>query len=600
MKTSTRLLALLLTVILCIGIFASCKKDVEEGDNTEDSSDSTNTPATTFSRENFLVLAEGKATDYVLVFDDDINQNVRNLMTTFVANFRQKTGTRINTVTDNAAVTAKEIVVYEMDNRREVSEELEKITTPSGKGYRIVTKDEKIIVAANDEYYLEAALNLLIKAMTEYPEAGERLYAIPKDYVGVFDIPTPSGNIVKVSNVYTASGNYTMNVSNAVASDYANYLQQLEASGFEELTNNVVGNNKFSTYVKDSIYGHQAVYTMYYPSQQAYKVTYGVLDFLPASRAESVGNATVTPSITQIGREGLYGAPGMSMIVQNSDGSYIIFDGGNTNTSDKVDLLNFLKDNNPNGGKPVIAGWFVTHAHGDHINLTNDFLDSYSKEIDLRMVGYNFPDWENISMSWEESQGYDAMSLGTLAIKFQNIIKTKYPDTETWVVHTGQVMEFPGVSMTVLYTPEDLATTSSTHYGGLKPDGSVVFGSGNHTCTAYRLVLNEQTSAIILGDSESELCKWMNEVYGKSMKSDILQVTHHGFNGGDLKYYQAIDPDYCFWACNDEQFQNQTKSYDFNQFLLNIGGFTGGKVRQHYTASHTTTILCTSTGPQKK
>lgn len=600
MKKMIRLAALLLTVILCLGSLAACKKDLNDGDDDPTGGDdSQQGTGTVFNRDELLILAENKASDYVVVMDDDIDQECRNLINTFISNFRAKSGVRLTTVNDTATVTAKELVVYKMDNRREVSEELDKLTAPSEEGYRMVVKEEKVIVAASNAYYLEAALNFLVSSVTEYPDAGTGVYGIPKNYEAKLDIPVPAGNIVKVDNVYTASGNYTLSVRNATANDYKNYLAQLEADGFTEQANNTIGSNKFSTYTHNG----EAVYTMYYPSQQMYKVTYGVLGYQPDARAVSVGSATVTPSFTQIARQGIGSvgsAPGLSLIVQNSDGSYIIFDGGNTNSADKADLLQYLKDNNPNEGKPVIAGWFITHAHADHINLTNDFLDTYYNEIDLRMVGYNFPDWENISMTWEESQGVDAMSLGTLAIRFQNIIKNKYPNTETWVIHTGQVMEFPGVSMTILYTPEDLATTPSTHLGGLQTDGSVKFGSGNHTCAAYRLVINDATSVMILGDSETDLCKWMYEVYGTAMKSDILQVTHHGFNGGYLPYYQAINPDVCFWACSPEQFESGSKSYDFNQYLLNLNSYRGGKDRQHHYANTTVTYLCTPTGYRKK
>lgn len=594
MKKQMRITALFLMLVLCLSCFAACKKNPAEGDGLEGETSGDSETAAPFDRNSLLILAENKASEYVIVRDNEVDQEARNAINAFSNSFRAKTGVRLTINEDNQPTVDKEILIYDMDDRRMVSQELRQIMAPDGNGYRIVAKENKIIVACDQVCYLEAALELLLNAITEYPEAGEGVYGIPNNYVGTLDIPLPATSLANIKSVYTAEGNYTLNVANSAESDYNAYCARLMELGFTQYSTNTIGENKFATYIKNDTTAAEAVYTMFYPSEDAYKVTYGALKYLPTQTAQPVGSNVVTPSITQIGRKGLDTAPGMSLIVQCADGSYLIFDGGNSNTSDKADLLKFLEDNNPNEGRPVIAGWFITHAHGDHINLVNDFLDSYASSIDLRMVAYNLPDWDNLGLTWEESQGSSAAGLKANAVKFKNIIKAKYPSTETWVVHTGENWELPGVSLEVLYTPEDHATTTG-NLGGLQSDGSLQFGSGNHTCTAYRLMVNK-TSFMVLGDSESTLCQWMYETYGSAMKSDILQLTHHGSNGGYLKYYQAIDPSVCIWPCSAEQKASNQNKYNFNQYLCNLGSYSSGRTRVHHTAEQTVTYLCTDDG----
>ena len=90
----------------------------------------------------------------------------------------------------------------------------------------------------------------------------------------------------------------------------------------------------------------------------------------------------------------------------------------------------------------------------------------------------------------------------------------------------------------------------------------------------------------------------MAEAYGEALQSDIMQLAHHGFNGGVLEMYQLVDPKICLWPCDEFRFQTDSRnlgtngSYEFNYWLRNSKWerekTTGS--RKHYTASFITTI----------
>ena len=165
-----------------------------------------------------------------------------------------------------------------------------------------------------------------------------------------------------------------------------------------------------------------------------------------------------------------------------------------------------------------------------------------------------------------------------MANSFKSLVQS-YPDAEYWVMHTGQTLKLPDCEIRVIYTPEDAASTE--------------FAWGNHTCTAVRITMND-TTFTVLGDAERSLCQQMADAYGSSLKSDILSLSHHGFNGACLDLYKCVNPDVCFWPVDGYRFMTDPRclgterGYDFNAWLRN----DAIKVREHYAADETKTIYC--------
>ena len=90
----------------------------------------------------------------------------------------------------------------------------------------------------------------------------------------------------------------------------------------------------------------------------------------------------------------------------------------------------------------------------------------------------------------------------------------------------------------------------------------------------------------------------MSSAYTTALQSDIMQLAHHGFNGGVRSLYEYVDPKICLWPCDEYRFQTDSRNlgtaggYQINNFLRNTKWVRGKQqgVRQHYTSSSITVI----------
>ncbi len=600
MKIWHRFLAAVLTLGICVSALTACRLDEsppdDEGKNTDpsmqapdrenDQEKPDNTDETPIiSPTEALLLTKDQASDYVIVCDDAIDTEAEALIQSFRIRFWEKTKTALPIARDTDAPRKQEILIYTMDDRAEVSTMMKKINAPRGNGFYIGLLEQKVVVACQSVMYLELALDLLCEAVSP---CADDAYGLPRDYVGRLDIPEPiRGWQSQIQSFYTGERNYTVSVNDITKKNYLDYCAVLEES-FTKYSDNQIGENLFATYVADHIYGKMAIYTMYYPNDGCYKITYGPLRYLPELTPVSRGDHTVIPSITQHARGGSRWN-GMCSIVQLTDGRFVLFDGGPysaTNEYSKDDLKNLyqlLSDMTPGDGLPVVAGWFFSHAHSDHMQLAVHFVRQYHGQFELQMVGYNFPDFDSVTILHETTS-----DMKRWVDAFREAVDLYYPQAKTWVVHTGEVLKLPGCTLEVVYTPEDYATNPQL---GALTNGIIQFPWGNHSCAIFRLTVNT-TTFLVLGDAEKTLCKWMADNYKTEMKSDILSLSHHGLNGGELSFYQYIDPDICFWpTCTETMISEKCTKHDFNQYLLNIGGY-GTRDREHYPADVTTTIYC--------
>ena len=97
---------------------------------------------------------------------------------------------------------------------------------------------------------------------------------------------------------------------------------------------------------------------------------------------------------------------------------------------------------------------------------------------------------------------------------------------------------------------------------------------------------------MILGDCEKTNCQDIADAYGTELKSDVLQLTHHGFNGACFDINKLVDPDICLWACDGFRFECDVRNlgtadaYLFNRYLRD----KAIKNREHYHSDTTVTL----------
>ena len=600
-------------LLLAVGLAACEERPLNTGEteyshtgNTENNEGNSDTEETDMSNDKIVLFKDGK-TEYKVIRPKTMNIGAIDAIQDFFDDVKQKTNFNLREVlyNDTEESSEKEIIIGNSSGR----EEARKINDSlSYSGCRVEIVGEKIIVSGYSDNLLDKALTRL---MADIKQAEDGSWYIDRDYFYEYDA---SGVNIAPPRYETASGelegiyacgedNYEMSVRGTNESEYKNYLATLTADGFTLYDDNKIGNNLFATYTakKDGV--ETVVYTMFYPEVSKCKVVYGVRGYLPATEEIAYPqNAVVTPSITQLGREQVFngwnaeakridGAPGMGYVIQLADGRYIIIDGGPADseitmlsketgqwvedgrktTEDAKKLYDFLVANNPNEGKPVIAAWLITHAHGDHTGLANQFLNAYKNDVTVELGGYNFPDLYNIEIT---EGGNVAMAQGA------SVFKASLPKTaKQAVLHSGQELYFPGCEIEVIYTQEDYFPQP--------------FATGNHTSMVFRVIMKaadgSETVFTVMGDAEKTNCQQILEIYGAELDCDILQLTHHGFNGACDGIYELMTPEACFWACDPYRYETDgrclgTKTgYEFNKWIRE-------NVSKHYTSEYTTTI----------
>lgn len=237
---------------------------------------------------------------------------------------------------------------------------------------------------------------------------------------------------------------------------------------------------------------------------------------------------------------------GMSYVLQLTDGSYVIWDGGWA--GDAVELYQLLKRNAPQGSTPHVRMWIFTHLHGDHSNCFLEFAEEYGGAVKLDYVGINIP---NI---YSDAEGSSIYTNGKL-MKAANQLKTQVVK-----LHTGMVLHMPGADIEVLLTHEDLGVNN------------VVSGYRNDQSVVTRIVA--KTDKVLLpGDAQTIAGDYLVARYGDYLKSSYVQVAHHGSINHPtcLDFYEVSAPTYVFFPGSQSRY-NENKTTPENKYIINLVG----------------------------
>lgn len=224
-------------------------------------------------------------------------------------------------------------------------------------------------------------------------------------------------------------------------------------------------------------------------------------------------------------------AYGMSYVFTLSDGSYLIYDGGLRGDADH--LIDFMRDNNKRkDGKISVAAWIITHAHDDHYECLKTILEKFSDKLDIEKFVFNDAREEYFT----SKSAFD----GFLTTKIYELAADKFPSLKYVRLHTGQKLAVRDCVIETIFTHEDIYP-------------SLIEGM-NAASLITKVHLAGQTF-MFLADDEGQSDEILPKMYSKALKSDFVQVAHHGYSGGSDKLYDLISPEYAMWP---------TAAYFFN------------------------------------
>ena len=488
-------------------------------------------------------------------------------------------------VKDTEAAKDKEILIGRVMNRPDA---VNFLSTLGVNDYGISISGDKIIVGAYSDTTLAMAMqefaDMLADSKAEDENGKKRIFlpaSLEKKVTGntnwELDFPRPTGNNLNLSGAADVADNsvqlyYTGAGVSATA--YNSYCNSLTSAGYtlHSESGNMQG-SQYRTYVNNAkgitLYVAYDAYT--------YATAQNVKEFEPAIRVisaplsavnifdeEMLNGKTYTKKtetmITSVKLEGGTDEnAGNLYVVTLEDGTFAVLDGGSGNTSKIASRLwDVLEDlyfkvnlEKPNQNKKIeIAMWYLTHGHGDHAAGFVQFCKTYKDKIDVKRVVTNFPgDYEvfnacDINLSVRDS--------------FMKTLKDYFPGVVYYKVHTGQSFWLANSKFEVLYTHEDEYPYTAAYYN----DSGVVMRQYIH---ANNVAIGGQvtpgtstkvTSMLWLGDVQNRPSSWMRAQWGNYLKSDMVQVSHHGAMGCEFSFYQLTAPDILWWPTYRSSFQN--------------------------------------------
>ena len=242
-----------------------------------------------------------------------------------------------------------------------------------------------------------------------------------------------------------------------------------------------------------------------------------------------------------------------SHIIREETGKILVIDGGTAN--DARYLLQKLKQITGQS-VPHIAGWFFTHPHSDHMDCFFEVMKSLSDEITFDTIYCNFPPAEYFDY---DSPKATVETFQTLLPRFAEKVVT---------VQAGDVVSIGSCCFEVLQTPD---LTLAENRGA------------NNASTVIRLRLGSKT-IMILGDLGIQGGERLLKTYGKQLKSDLCQVSHHGQDGCGREVYAAIAPTGCIWTAPDWLWNKEKNEFHFtvNKIKVEWDWMQELGVKEHY------------------
>ena len=212
-------------------------------------------------------------------------------------------------------------------------------------------------------------------------------------------------------------------------------------------------------------------------------------------------------------------------------------------------------------GISKIKGWFLTHPHDDHVGCLLKLLEENS-DIELESIYYNFPSKE-FAMGAELTRS--KMTTEELYDRLAALIKQR--GIKEIVVNAGDKYDLGEMSVRVLRIHDDSITANRI----------------NNSSAVYRFEINGK-SLLFLGDLGIEGGRQLLATVDPALiKSDYVQMAHHGQDGVERAVYEAIRPRFTFW-CTPSWLWDNKKGRDG---LYDTGDFQTIIVRGWMSEIHT-------------
>lgn len=226
----------------------------------------------------------------------------------------------------------------------------------------------------------------------------------------------------------------------------------------------------------------------------------------------------------------------MGYIIKTKKGKTIVIDGGTTN--DTENLMKYIEIYNNK-----VDYWFITHAHDDHAGAFTEIVNNTDVRIDNIYISLNEYDW------YEQNEPDRA----EFSKKLIDTVNSKKIKKNVHVPRLNEKIKIDNLKAEIL----GIRNPELTENPGNEQSMVIKFDTGKETL-------------LILGDTGEKSSKKLLETQRENLKSDIVQMAHHGQQGATKELYEAVQPKICLWPTPEWLWNNNIGSRKRFRSLENV------------------------------
>ncbi len=220
--------------------------------------------------------------------------------------------------------------------------------------------------------------------------------------------------------------------------------------------------------------------------------------------------------------KGVWPAAGMGYVFVTENGRLLVIDGGQTRL-DAERLIETLREKG--GERPTVDLWIITHAHDDHYTALETILSD--KELRGMIEIKKICAQADIPVKFPEN---DLKHIDNI----RSICGCGFVEP-----HKGDIFGIDNLSVRIFHTWEnDPKLEAVTTHNRL----SMIFTVTNGRNGKRAMFVGDSTSvgpSVVRDSADPAL-----------LKSDFLQLAHHGLDGGDIGFYRMVAPETVLIPCS--------------------------------------------------
>ncbi len=372
---------------------------------------------------------------------------------------------------------------------------------------------------------------------TPYPSAAPNMSSMTT--AGALSFGFPEGYEATDLTYTCQDGSVLHTYAGKTEADFEAACAYYRARGFRTYSDVTKSKSRFTTLVGDGPLAH--LYWLANTGELNIVLSATAAHTLPpATPAVTDGDYEVT--VTQMQDE--HHINGMGYVVRLADGSFLIFDGAYE--GQELRIRAFLEEHYKGEGKPIVRAWVLTHSHADHYPAFRAFANCFADSVVLEHVIFAPIDAEVATAEMGDTYFNEEVHRDI----------AKFDGAKTVYAHTGMEFTFCNLKLEVLLASDDIYKSGVTHEAWFFNNSSLV------TRLYDEKGGEENYRFLVMGDMGKPGADWMLGVYGDYLRSNMVQIAHHGVEDSPLYFYETVQASILYYPCGQYLYDQRERHYD--------------------------------------